>query len=314
MAYFKKGLTSIILVLTVSLSLAQGSSVVQIVKGSSVTMRANSAAAASYQWLRNGIVISGATAQKYQVNSAGSYSVASYNAGGCISEISDPLQVVINGVAAITAELRISKTSEKRAVMLNDFFEYTFRIKNDGPASATSVRVIDNMPAELIESHVLSYDKGRYSYDLIANKVEWYIDSLQKGETAQMIMRVKSTVEGIIKNSAIVEGDQPDPDPSNNSSTDLKQIYMLKIPNVFTPNGDGRNDFFEIPNIAAFPDNELLIVNRWGNSVFEKKKYNNDWTAEGLNEGTYYYILKLKDTTGTWQIYKGYITVIRSGY
>ncbi|WP_158640515.1 DUF7507 domain-containing protein [Anseongella ginsenosidimutans] len=86
----------------------------------------------------------------------------------------------------------------------------------------------------------------------------------------------------------------------------------LSIPNLFTPNGDGRNDTFVIPGLEGFPDNELFIVNRWGNEVFRQVNYKNTWTGEGLNEGTYYYILRIRDAAGKEEVYKGYITLVRT--
>ncbi|MBB6500680.1 Ig-like domain-containing protein [Pedobacter cryoconitis] len=91
-------------------------------------------------------------------------------------------------------------------------------------------------------------------------------------------------------------------------------FFEIKIPNLFTPNGDGRNDTFEIRGLDQYGDNELSIVNRWGNEVFRQNNYQNTWTGEGLNEGTYYYLLKVKAKggNGDWQIFKGYITLIRA--
>jgi gliding motility-associated-like protein len=80
-------------------------------------------------------------------------------------------------------------------------------------------------------------------------------------------------------------------------------ITDIRIPEIFTPNGDGKNDIFNIKNIEFFPDNELLIFNRWGNLVYSMKSYDNSWdgspNAAGktgsskLPTGTYFYLLKL---------------------
>lgn len=87
----------------------------------------------------------------------------------------------------------------------------------------------------------------------------------------------------------------------------------LIIPNLFTPNGDGHNDTFEIRGLELFSENDLVIVNRWGNEVYKANNYQNNWTGEGLNEGTYYYVLRVKaDAAAAWQVYKGYITLIRA--
>ena len=63
-------------------------------------------------------------------------------------------------------------------------------------------------------------------------------------------------------------------------------VNALNIPNVFTPNGDGNNDTFEIRGLDLFAENDIIIVNRWGNEVFKQTNYKNTWTGEGLNEGT----------------------------
>lgn len=74
----------------------------------------------------------------------------------------------------------------------------------------------------------------------------------------------------------------------------------LEIPNTFTPNNDGRNDFFEIVGIGLYPNNHLAVFNRWGNLVYEKDQYDNTWTGDNykngapLPDGAYYYIF----TTG----------------
>lgn len=90
-------------------------------------------------------------------------------------------------------------------------------------------------------------------------------------------------------------------------------VGALNIPNLFTPNGDNTNDAFEIRGLDRFAENSLTIVNRWGNEVFKQTNYKNTWTGEGLNEGTYYYLLKVKANSGDqWKVYKGYITLIRT--
>ncbi|MBW8682939.1 Ig-like domain-containing protein [Chitinophaga rhizophila] len=87
----------------------------------------------------------------------------------------------------------------------------------------------------------------------------------------------------------------------------------INVPNLFTPNGDGKNDFFEIRGLNQYAENELIIVNRWGNEVYRQKGYQNTWKGDGLNEGTYYYLLRIRRTSGAeWEVMKGYVTLIRA--
>jgi len=86
----------------------------------------------------------------------------------------------------------------------------------------------------------------------------------------------------------------------------------LNIPNIITPNGDGKNDTFTIPDILLFPGSQLIIVNRWGNEVYKSDNYQNTWTGQGLSEGTYYYVLNKKDPVNAGiTTYKGWVFLKR---
>jgi len=63
-------------------------------------------------------------------------------------------------------------------------------------------------------------------------------------------------------------------------------IQKLFIPNIITPNKDGKNDTFAIT--SQFPIN-LRIINRYGKEVFFDVNYQNDWSGDGLSAGIYYY-------------------------
>lgn len=83
----------------------------------------------------------------------------------------------------------------------------------------------------------------------------------------------------------------------------------ITIPNVFTPNGDGSNDYLVFENLQYFPDNKLVVFNRWGKKVYEKTGYQNDWNGDGHSDGTYFFILELNDFANT--IHKGTITILK---
>nr|MBC7614392.1 gliding motility-associated C-terminal domain-containing protein [Pseudopedobacter sp.] len=95
-------------------------------------------------------------------------------------------------------------------------------------------------------------------------------------------------------------------------STIVSNNDPLTFFNSFTPDGDGINDRWEIKNIDLFPDNDLTILNRWGSEVLKVKSYNNAnaWDGLGLNNGTYFYILKV-NVNGEFKVYKGFITLLK---
>ncbi len=81
---------------------------------------------------------------------------------------------------------------------------------------------------------------------------------------------------------------------------------ILIFPNIITPNGDGFNDQFVIPNADKYPNNILQVFNRWGKKVYEQQNYDNQWDGGGLSEGTYFYIFRYLD-----QEHHGSLTILR---
>jgi uncharacterized repeat protein (TIGR01451 family)/gliding motility-associated-like protein len=79
-----------------------------------------------------------------------------------------------------------------------------------------------------------------------------------------------------------------------NIATGTITIEGFFIPNVFTPNGDGKNDTFFIIGLAAFDSVNIEVYNRWGGQVYKMNGYQNNWTGDGLSEGTYFYKIVLK--------------------
>jgi gliding motility-associated-like protein len=70
------------------------------------------------------------------------------------------------------------------------------------------------------------------------------------------------------------------------------------IPNTFTPNNDGINDYWDIPHIDEFPGAEVSVFNRDGQRVYHSinysKPFNGKWNGAELPTGTYYYVVDLK--------------------
>jgi len=80
------------------------------------------------------------------------------------------------------------------------------------------------------------------------------------------------------------------------------RVYeKITIPNTFTPNGDGINDLWNIKKLITYPECNLNIYTRDGQQVFQSNGYAKPWdgTQNGkqLPQGTYYYILDLKNNT-----------------
>ena len=90
----------------------------------------------------------------------------------------------------------------------------------------------------------------------------------------------------------------------------VKQGFNLNATNLMTPNGDGFNDRFVIPNINNFTNYSLTIFNRGGMEVYATTAYANDWDGNWkgnlVPDGSYWWVLKTAD-----RFYKGAITIKR---
>jgi len=135
----------------------------------------------------------------------------------------------------------------------------------------------------------------------------------------------------IIRNSGFICGETITTDES------ALEVYdkVLHVPTGFSPNSDGINDTWRIARLQIYPNNIVKVFNRWGEKVYEKKGYYNEWDGTNmfnsfssnnipflstldaspkntvgnkLPEGTYYYIIDLGDGS---DIIKGYVYIKR---
>ncbi|NSW44962.1 MAG: gliding motility-associated C-terminal domain-containing protein [Bacteroidales bacterium] len=94
-------------------------------------------------------------------------------------------------------------------------------------------------------------------------------------------------------------------DANNCISVDTFTIdIQLVIPSVITPNGDGKNETFEILGIGGYEDISIEIYNRWGDLLFiytgsgfnytdRSKQWDGKYNGKELPMGPYLYIIKI---------------------
>jgi len=114
---------------------------------------------------------------------------------------------------------------------------------------------------------------------------------------------------------------------SNGCETKIEEINLLPkenccditVPNVFTPNKDGINDYFDVKSTSNIASYEMQIFNRWGTIVFTSKSINNSWDGKQLNNlsvanSEYYWNISINCKAGKnsyFNSYRGTVMVLR---
>ena len=85
-----------------------------------------------------------------------------------------------------------------------------------------------------------------------------------------------------------------------------EKLENIVVPNIITPNNDGKNECLYIRNLENL-SNSFEIFSRWGESIYKVENYKNDWCPSELNDGTYYYFLQVEGCPDN----KGFIYLIK---
>ncbi len=162
-----------------------------------------------------------------------------------------------------------------------------------------SITVLDQLLTQDVNN--IELDEGTQYALLIENA----ITTTWTSETLNLSCNDCLETTFIAQNSGVLEGIALDV-----NGCSYQFIYTITVnpagdsgplsgPNMFTPNNDDSNDFLVFTGIENYPDNELVIVNRWGKTVYETTNYSNDWegvfNGRPLPDGVYYYFLKYKN-------------------
>lgn len=91
----------------------------------------------------------------------------------------------------------------------------------------------------------------------------------------------------------------------------VEVVRLVRPVNTFSPNGDGINDTWEVPELRSYPQADVSIYDRWGQRVFHSIGYREPFDGAGLPTATYYWYIQLNDVKGHSDPYTGYVTIVR---
>ena len=99
---------------------------------------------------------------------------------------------------------------------------------------------------------------------------------------------------------------------TSTSSVFVRVYKKIDIPNTFSPNNDGVNDYWDIDALSTYPQSSISVYNRWGQQVYQSTGYAKPWdgiyNGSPLPQGTYYYIIDLKNNTPK---ISGWVLIVR---
>jgi gliding motility-associated-like protein len=256
----------------------------------------------------------------------------------------------VSFVVFIPANIGLAKNLKSSPIKNIDgtfTLSYQFTIVNFGEVAIENLSLIDDLSA-VFQGNTIKVNQITATGTLKANNayngtsvkellVAGSVLAKQSKEYVELEINVAlNKQEGTFNNTAYTEGtsasggskvsdvstDGLNPDPITSGDVtpyNVTPVTILRqevfIPQGFSPNNDGINDFFVLENTQGKVIS-LEVYNRWGNLIHRSKKYENNWagkTTQGIHigddvpTGTYYYIIQIdgKDKR------VGYITINR---
>jgi gliding motility-associated-like protein/uncharacterized repeat protein (TIGR01451 family) len=187
---------------------------------------------------------------------------------------------------------------------------FNFTVKNTGDLPLTNITITDPLPGVVLQGGPIALLPG--ATDSTSFTATYQI--------TQALVRATTPLGVVIQDYS--DGD----DENGNDATVLGLIgCVIEVFNAISPNNDSDNEFFYIRGLECYSDNTVEIYNRWGVLVFEREQYNNaDRSFKGVSEGrstinqkeelpdgTYFYILKYKDSEAKIHQKAGYLYINR---
>ncbi|WP_337968506.1 tandem-95 repeat protein [uncultured Flavobacterium sp.] len=196
---------------------------------------------------------------------------------------------------------------------------YKFKITNTGNVALTQVMIKDLLPGIVISGQAIDLDPNESDETNFIAEYKITQNDINHGSVTN-----QASVEGK-SGKGVVVGDTSD---KENNAEDRPTVIALngceiKVFNAFSPNGDAKNARFYIQGLECYPENTVEIYNRWGVLVFDIDHYNNEdrvfvgisegrttiKQSDGLPVGTYFYILKYKDSGSNQHELSGYLYI-----
>ncbi len=292
-------------------------------------------AGSTYQWNQNGTPLTGETNQTYTPTVSGTYSVDVTNAGGCTGSSSmvftlnnsailavPDTNICTDGQAVLDAGISgatylWSNGATTQTISTNVGADYTVEVTVNGCISRDTAAVVvfsyPTAPVVSCNPGGTSGFKFIYRWTAVSGATGYEV-SEDGGATWIPAVNVNGEFESHGTNNTVpfllVRATSSSICRIGTASEPT--ACEVTIPNIFTPNGDGKNDFLNIINIEQYPNSNVKIFNRWGKEVFSQDAYNNGdsnkrFNGKDLPDGVYFYVVDFGD--GIHESKSGTVTI-----
>ncbi|HKG06294.1 MAG TPA: gliding motility-associated C-terminal domain-containing protein [Pedobacter sp.] len=283
-----------------------------------------------FRWLKDGVVISGQTSNKYQATTAGEYVVQIKN---CVGDYVSSKTINVTEQVLVTPQ--ITRSSNKslcfgEIVKLSapDVVGASYKWSNAATTREIEVSTSGNYTVDVIYGAGCTQRSATVS--IVVNP-ELRLDAPPEVQICTMREQkinlsgpagfVKYTWDGIPGGAAALEVSGPGQhklEVEDASGCKAEVLYIvvpncppLIPPNVFSPNGDGKNDTWRLEGLEDHPETVVRVYNRYGELVFEGKGTRPVWDGKlkgaDVPVGVYYYVVTNKQSDGM----TGSLTLIR---
>jgi len=158
------------------------------------------------------------------------------------------------------------------------------------------------------------YNYYYYKYDCDDASIPWEFIGSTNDETG--LYSFEEGEEGCYRVFLIAESKEGCKDTTEFTTFRLDQVSLIEVPNVFSPNGDGQNDFFKVKH-KTISEFHCIIMNRWGKKVYEWDNVEEGWNGKIKGDGgfavpgVYYYIITAKGSDGKEYEFQGPFHLLR---